>query len=94
MTVSGVTKMRTSDHRAHRRRRTIQNQRSATVTRGRRPLKAKAASCWRRARISSTRLARLIRPLEEWKHELHRIAYEKYLELSVECRAGKDKRSE
>jgi hypothetical protein len=27
---------------------------SVTVTRGRRPLKAKAASCWRRARISST----------------------------------------
>jgi len=34
MTVSGLTKMRTSDHRAHRRRRTIQNQRSALVTRG------------------------------------------------------------
>jgi len=33
--------------------------------------------------------ARLIRPLEQWEREEHRIAYEKYLELAAEYRAGR-----
>lgn len=33
--------------------------------------------------------ARLIRPLEEWERKQHRIACEKYLELSAEYRSGK-----
>ncbi len=33
--------------------------------------------------------ARLVRPLEDWEREQHRIACEKYLELAEEYRAGK-----
>src|SRR5882762_5520139 len=58
ITVSGFTKTTTSDHLAHSLRNVTQNSRSAPVTRPRRPVWARTASCCRRARFSITRSAR------------------------------------
>jgi hypothetical protein len=60
-TVSGLTMTSTSAQRDHRRERTSQKARSAMRMRGRPDVRRRLASCWRRARFSSTNPARVRR---------------------------------